>query len=402
MTICRGLVPCLAAAVLIVTACNDDSTNPNEAAVPTQGSASLAAAGAPLSWYQLSAGLDGFHTCGLTTANKAYCWGTGYLGDGPAASNRRPAPVAVTGGFQFRQISVGYQYTCAVTTGDRAYCWGQNAHGELGDGTTSTQPIPVPAAPNLRFREVQAGFFTTCGLTTANRVYCWGSSAGGRMGTGTSAETNGNPPTQIAGGRTYNQVEVGMSHACAVTFTNEIYCWGDNHYGQLGDSTAVKRRNSPRRVWGTQSFAKVSAGWQLTCAVTTGKTAYCWGYGGNGEVGDGSNLNRWEPRRVAGGLSFGRVTSGVNANCGETTGNRAYCWGFNGFGSLGDGTHTSRNRPAQVAGGLWFAQVSAGNGTTCGVTSEHRGYCWGYNYHGTVGDGTTTDRSTPTPIAGPS
>jgi alpha-tubulin suppressor-like RCC1 family protein len=384
-------------ALILLTACADDTPSgprSEDRSVFTEASAANA-----LSFYQLSAGMDGFHTCALTTANRAYCWGSGYLGDGPAASSRRSTPVATAGEFQFIQISAGYEYTCALTTDNRAFCWGENASGQLGDGTTTLRSTPVRAASALRFRQIQAGAGTTCGLTTGDRVYCWGANGGGIMGTGTTSSTWGNPPTQIAGGRTYNQVVIGMNHACAVTYTHEIYCWGRNDYGQLGDSTAVKVRYSPRRVSGTRSFAKVSAGWQHTCAITTAQTAFCWGHNQVGEVGDGTSLNRWEPRRVAGSILFSRLSAGVEAVCGETTQNRAYCWGYI---IQPDGTNAARLTPVPMSGGLFFLQVSTGNGYSCGVASDHRGYCWGYNYHGTLGDGTTTDRGTPTLIAGPS
>ena len=389
----------LAGAVLAAVACNDQP--PTEPTSTVDETPMLAASAAALTFYQVSVGLDSWRSCAVTTTNQAYCWGRGYLGDGPAFSDSRPTPVAVAGGYQFRQIATGYGYTCAVTTDNRAFCWGDNYAGQLGDGSTTDRPTPVAAAPGLRFREITAGFGTTCGLTTGDRVYCWGDSGGGKMGTGSATGSWGNPPTQIAGGRTYNQVDIGLDHGCAVTYSREIYCWGRNDYGQIGDSSTAKQQLRPSRVSGTRSFTQVSAGWQHTCAVTSVKRAFCWGENRNGQIGDGSQLNRWEPRQVAGSTLFERVTVGVGHACAESTDNRAYCWGYNGSGALGDGTGTIRKTPVPVKGGLWFAQLSAGNGYSCGVTSENRGYCWGDNQFGELGDGTTTDRWTPTPVAGP-
>ncbi len=390
--------PWLVLAVLAGAACTDRV--PTEPPV-NEATPDLSAAAAALPWYQISAGVE--HTCGVTTTNQAYCWGTGYLGDGPAVSTNKSAPAAVAGGHLFRLISAGHGYTCAVTTDNRAYCWGENYAGQLGDGSTTDRGTPVAAASNLRFRQISAGHQTTCGLTTENMVYCWGSSGGGQMGNGGSTATWGNPPAQVAGGRTYNQVSSAFNHSCAVTFTNEIYCWGRNDYGQLGDNSGIKQSNSPLRVPGTRSFKQVSTGRDLTCAVTTANRAFCWGYNGSGQVGDGSTLNRWEPRQVAGTVLFERVTAGSGHACAESTDNRAYCWGYNSSGALGDGTQTTRTKPVPVTGGLWFGQLSAGNGYTCGVTSEDRqGYCWGQNSDGNLGDGTTTNRSSPTAVVGPS
>jgi alpha-tubulin suppressor-like RCC1 family protein len=395
-----GLTLGCIAATLVAVSCAPDSPSPAEPTSPTAEFATSAVA--PLSFYQVSAGLDPKHTCGVTTSQQAYCWGTGYLGEGPGHSDPHPIPVAVAGGHQFRMISAGFDFTCGLTTDNRAFCWGSNGTGQLGDGTQIDRTTPVAAAPSLRFRDIVAGFVTTCGLTTGDRVYCWGSSQGGIMGTGSSSETFGNPPTQIAGGRTYNQVTLGLDHGCALTYTKEIYCWGNNQQGELGDSSTAKRRNSPSRVSGTRTFVQVSAGWNNTCAVTASHQVWCWGDGSTGAIGDGKFLNRWEPRRVASSVQFDRVTSGVGHTCAESSFNRAYCWGYNSHGALGDGTTTLRTTPVAVSGGLFFAQLSASNGYSCGVTSDHRGYCWGSNDKGNLGDGTTNDRWTPTTIAGPS
>jgi alpha-tubulin suppressor-like RCC1 family protein len=121
-----------------------------------------------------------------------------------------------------------------------------------------------------------------------------------------------------------------------------------------------------------------------------------------GQIGNGKTyLKSFWPRRVAGDLSFERVTAGRYHTCGETTSNRAYCWGYGGEGQLGDGTTTGRLTPVAVAGGLSFRQVSAGEWHTCGQTSTGLGYCWGRNSSGQLGDGTTTNRLRPRAVIGP-
>ena len=131
-----------------------------------------------LAFYQVSAGWN--HSCGVTTDNRAYCWGAttqGALGDGEPdfPTVPQPTPVAVLGGIQFHQLSAGSFVTCGVTPDFRAYCWGDNERGEVGDGSLTNRLVPVAVAGGLRFRQIETNFAHTCGVSYPdNRAYCWG------------------------------------------------------------------------------------------------------------------------------------------------------------------------------------------------------------------------------------
>ena len=260
----------------------------------------------------------------------------------------------------------GDDHTCAVTYPDNlAYCWGYHAEGALGDGTVQgrARTTPIAVAGGLRFRQVSAG----------------------------GAQNNPDPGREPFGG-----------HTCGVTTSDEAFCWGPNTVGQLGiGGTTGSWVQTPTRVAGAHRFRQIEVGTAFTCAVTTSNRAFCWGYGRQGQIGDGKTYLRFSPSAVAGGHSFSRVTTGYSHTCGETTLNRAYCWGSNASGQLGDGTTTQRLTPVLVAGGHFFSQVSAGYIQTCGKTDSGVAYCWGANSSGQLGDGTTTDRHRPTRVVGP-
>jgi alpha-tubulin suppressor-like RCC1 family protein len=418
----RRLVPVLAPALMVVAlGCREDAESPTAPAPEPALDITPAHA---LSFRQISGG--GSHTCGVTTDNRAYCWGFNRDGQLGIGTNTGPetgpygsysaTPVAVVGTLSFRQVSAGYYHTCGVTTDYRAYCWGWNVEGRLGDGSTTNRLRPTPVAGGRQFRLVDAGAFGTCGVTTDNQAYCWGWNREGQLGVGTNTgpETCTIPvsggtittpcstrPVAVRGGLQFRQVAAAAgTHTCGVTTDNRAYCWGANYAGQLGDSTEVVRRLEPSRVAGARQFRQVDVGGGHTCGVTTGDRAFCWGGGRTGQLGNGKTYKSFWPRRVAGGLYFDRISAGQVHNCGETTDNRAYCWGNNELGGLGDGTTTTRLTPVPVAGGLTFSQVSVGAFYTCGKTPASVAYCWGHNNTGQLGDGTTTDRLTPVAVAG--
>jgi alpha-tubulin suppressor-like RCC1 family protein len=369
-----------------------------------------------------------WHTCGVTTDDRAYCWGVGFSGElGDGTNTQRLSPVPVAGGLRFRQVSAGTWYTCGVTTDDLAYCWGDNGAGQLGDGTQNscggynppcTDPetnanrsTPVRVLGGLRFRQVDAGSGQTCGVTRDNVAYCWGGNYYGQLGINAKGDagryTNRPAPVAVAGGISFRQVSAGGVHTCGVATDDRAWCWGYNIYGQVGDGSDIRRRIRPVLVAGGHRFSQVSAGGSqqetgYTCGLTTDGRALCWGDGSRGQLGNGQTTPRPTPHPVSGGRIFRQVSAGRAHTCGITAGDVTFCWGDNFFGAVGDGTTSQRLAPVRVSGGLAFRQLSAGGvGHTCGTTTMNVAYCWGYNEVGTLGDGTTTNRLVPRAVAGP-
>src|SRR5216683_3309672 len=198
---------------------------------------------------------------------------------------------------------------------------------------------------------------------------------------------------------TFAAVSAGSSHTCGVTTGGAAYCWGWNGAGQLGDGTTTNRA-VPGTVLGGLTFATLTAGLNHSCGVTTAGAAYCWGQNSHGQLGDGTTTGRNSPVAVVGALVFAAVSAGGYHTCGLTTAHAAYCWGQNTGGQLGDGTTTDGTSPVPVLGGLSFAAVGAGGGHTCGMTTGGAAYCWGGNSSGQLGDGTTTNDSIPVAVLG--
>ncbi|MFN5933343.1 MAG: RCC1 domain-containing protein, partial [Roseiflexaceae bacterium] len=119
------------------------------------------------------------HTCALTSAGVAYCWGNnvyGKLGDGTGTSWSTPVTVSMPTGVTFTSISAGHQNTCALTSAGEAYCWGDNLYGQIGDGTTTnrTTPVVVSMPAGVTFTSIEVFEMHACALTSSGVAYCWG------------------------------------------------------------------------------------------------------------------------------------------------------------------------------------------------------------------------------------
>jgi alpha-tubulin suppressor-like RCC1 family protein len=276
-----------------------------------------------------------------------------------------------------------------------------------GCGPEPTSPPDPPTDPpslatttaTLPFAQVSAGANHTCGLTTGGQVYCWGVNSTGQLGDGTTEKRA--RPTLVAGGLVFRQVSAGQGHTCALTTANRAYCWGYNGLGQLGDGTEIGIRHAPVPVAGGRAFRQISAGDIRTCAVTPSTTGkiYCWG---SGILGNGTGSStRTTPQLVSGTRTYRQVAVGGAHTCAVTTTYKAFCWGYNNSGQLGNGSAASFSlTPVAVAGTLQFRQVSAGGSHTCAVTTSNKAYCWGYGRYGQIGDGKTYLRFTPRAVVG--
>jgi alpha-tubulin suppressor-like RCC1 family protein len=306
-------------------------------------------------------------------------------------------PLPVAGGISFAALSAGESHTCGLTAAGAAYCWGSNDDGQLGSGSAgNASPVPVAVTGGLRFTGVSAGGTHTCGVTTSGAAYCWGLNVNGRLGDGSTDASA--VPVAVTGGFSYSQaiaagLASGEGHSCGLTTAGAAYCWGGNEFGQLGEGSNSDK-TTPAPVTGEFTFSAVAGGAWHTCGITTSGVAYCWGANGHGQLGDGSNTYVSAPVAVVGGVMFSTMTAGAVHNCGATQGGAAYCWGESEHGELGNGSTTASSVPVAVLGGLSFTTLAAGTFHTCGISSGTV-YCWGLNSDGQLGEGSKTNSTLP-------
>ena len=337
----------------------------------------------------------------------------GNLGDGTTTERHEPVRVTLLGGgFVTNAVAVdtGETHACALTSDGAVWCWGGNDFGQLGDGTTAERhgAVAMTASGGAAIATatgVAAGDRVSCARVSTGRALC----AGWPVGDGTRKvrsravtvrKANGTPLTGIT-------AVSADEHACVRTSKGEAWCWGDNGYGQLGNGAKQDRWHAVRvtKTGGRAltGVTVVDAGELHSCARTGSGAAWCWGYNAWRAIGDGTGKNRLRAVRVqkaGGGLLTGVTTAdaGAHHSCART-GAQLYCWGYNGEGSLGDGTLQDRSKAVRVRSstGIFGGAVSidAGYRQTCARTNDGALWCWGSNERGQVGDGTTMDRRRP-------
>jgi alpha-tubulin suppressor-like RCC1 family protein len=303
--------------------------------------------------------------------------------------------VPVTGITNAAQVSVGGDHVCALLTTGKIRCWGSNSNGQLGNGTTVDSNVPVTVLGIADALQVSAGYRRTCARLADDTVRCWGQGAG----------TGGiDDPTPVAiGGLTgVVQLTAGSWHHCALLGDGSVRCWGGNADGQLGDGTTTDALYPVSVTGSMPPFTQITAGSEHTCALDGSGEVWCWGWNGYGQLGQSSppSVPVTTPTRAIGNLAATAVDAGAVNTCALVAGGSVSCWGNNSNGELGIGTTTSTFQPMLVLGLRDATSVSAG-GSACAMLPGGRADCWGDNVSGQLGNGRTTDSAVPVAVIDP-
>ncbi|HEX7939685.1 MAG TPA: hypothetical protein VF483_11930 [Gemmatimonadaceae bacterium] len=300
------------------------------------------------------------------------------------------------------------EHTCGVASNRAVWCWGYAAYGQLGDGIViAYEAHPVKVRSNVSFVSLAVGMLHTCGISVDSLAYCWGDNTFGAIGdsSATSSTATGfagarRVPSVVTGGLKFASLTAGIAHTCGLTAGGQAYCWGNNDFGQVG-AGSIGSHKAPTAVSGGITFQSIAAGDFFTCGLDMAGAAWCWGRNLSGRLGNGGTANSNTPVAVSGGLVFATIGSGGGGHaCATTASGAAYCWGSNSDGQIGDSTTTDRPAPTLVASNLNFAHIAPGAVHTCALTTTGAAYCWGFNGAGAVGDATTTPRWTPVAVVG--
>jgi alpha-tubulin suppressor-like RCC1 family protein len=246
-----------------------------------------------------------FHTCALTAAADAFCWGSngqGQLGDGTLT--QRAAPARVAGNIKFAQLSAGGFHTCGVSTTGVLYCWGLNHQGQLGTGDVTNATSPRRVQTENTFGQVSAGYAHTCALDVASAPFCWGSNGAGELGVSFASPPG--EPGSVAPAAVHNagaglvELDAGFEFTCGTRADGTGWCWGRGQDGQLGTG-GFTSWNVAQPVAGVGDFTAIDAGAAAhACGITSSSAILCWGKGDVGQLGVPSLLASAAPVRVAG------------------------------------------------------------------------------------------------------
>ena len=338
------------------------------------------------------------------TPGPSLSWGNNSLGQlGTGNVITRTSPVTVVGGFtDWIYIQAGFQHSLAVRDNGTAWAWGSNGNGRLGDNTTIARSSPVSIVGGYTdWTQVSAGFSHGLGLRSNGTAWSWGLNANGQLGDNT-AVTRSSPVSVVGGFTDWSQVDAGSTHNIGLRSNGTAWAWGCNLSGRLGNNSTIQRSSPVLVAGGFTDWTQVSAGSRSSGGVRSNGTAWAWGDGGYGNLGNNLPGSVSSPVPVVGGFTdWVQVSVGDRHMLGVRSNGTAWAWGFGANGRLGDNATVARSSPVSVVGGFtdWI-RVSCSSNHSSAVRLDGTAWTWGVNSSGQLGDNTGVDKSSPVSVVG--
>ena len=316
------------------------------------------------------------HTVGLTIDGVIFSWGentSGQLGIG-SYGGIYCAPIQLCSNDRFCEISAGFSSSYGIRCDGALFAWGKGDLGGLGNGGISCACLPIRVCSGSLFCKITGGNGNVAAIRQDGIVFTWGTGIFGQIGNGTSPSCQ-LTPVQICCGFCFTDICSGAYHVLALRNNGVIYGWGQNCEGQLGNGTLTASYNLPIIAGGSLSsnccFNRISSGFSHSLALTRNGNIYSWGSNSCGELGNNSTTRASSPvLAVTSGNLFCAISGGVYHSLAIRCDLRMYGWGRNDYGQVGDATVATRLIPVLVCQTKTFCLVKAGSCVSYGLEYE--------------------------------
>jgi alpha-tubulin suppressor-like RCC1 family protein len=301
------------------------------------------------------------HTAGIKTNGTLWTWGDntfygmdgGQLGDNTNTNKSSPVQVGVE--TNWSSVACGNIHTAAIKTDGTLWTWGRGTTGQLGDGAgvISRSSPAQTIAGGTDWSKLACGSYNTAAIKTDGTLWLWGQNYYGQLGINIGIGNKSSPAQTIAGGSDWNKIACGAAHIAAIKTDGTLWIWGSNSNGELGDNTTVNKSSPVQTIVGGSDWNSVACGNSFTAAIKNDGNLFTWGSNIFGRLGNGITVNKSSPTQtIAGGTNWSKIACGNSHAAAIKTDGTLWVWGYSTNGGLGDNTTVSKSSPVQtVAGG---------------------------------------------------
>lgn len=276
------------------------------------------------------------------------------------------------------KVANGGSHAAGIAGDGTLWTWGGDWQGQLGTGTWTARPMPGQVGTATDWTAVACGAEHTVAVRADGTLWSWGGSGYGQLGREPWATPEEAPemPAQVGTETTWSKVACGDHHTVAVRSDGTLWAWGKNENGQLGDGTTIQR-TAPVQVGSATTWDKVVCGPGHTLARRSDGTLWAWGKNDQGQLGDGSLTDRSSPVQVGTGTDWVTMASGAAHSLGIRSDGTLWAWGQWPF--------QQETAPVQIGSGTTWTAVAVAGSASVALQADGTLWTWGWNQYGLLG-----------------
>lgn len=341
----------------------------------------------PTGFVAIAAGAT--HSVAIKADGSLWTWGCSTYGsacDKTTATSQAPTRLDATSDQAYTVVSSGEFHNLALKADGSLWAWGKNENGQLGSGANVDEALPIRVGQAL-YQQVSAGGAHSAAIDRDGRLWTWGQNTYGQLGDGGVDTTD--VPKHIMAGTQFIAVAAGPYHTAAIDAGGNLWTWGGNAYGQLGDGTNLTQP-TPQKidVWDvgltSLKFRQVAVGTTNTAAITESGDLYVWGWNGYGQVGDGSAADQSTPVKIP-GPGYAHVSLNEWHGLAVKQDGSLWAWGSNCCGQIGNEPKSDAAIPVQVGAPGTYRHAVAGRWHSAALDREGGLRVWGDNSYDQLG-----------------
>ena len=274
-------------------------------------------------------------------------------------------------------IHMGSVNSGAIDSNGNLWVWGSTSIFSNGE---------APHVQMNTIKDFSLGDYHSGAIDIYGNLWMWGNNDCGGLGNGTHSddvyEYNDTPQMVMS---KIKAVSLGYGHSGAVDTEGDLWMWGNNYYGQIGDGT-TNSVYSPKKIM--SGVAAISLSYYSTAAVDNNGDLWIWGHNDKGQIGDGTKTDAHEPKKIMSNIKS--VSIGGNHSAALDNDGNLWMWGDNSFGRIGDGTTDNVYTPKKIMGNI--KSVSIGGCHSAALDNDGNLWMWGLD------SGNSTEIHTPEKI----
>ncbi len=308
-------------------------------------------------WKMISSGDN--HSIAIKEDGSLWAWGfneSGQLGNGTLIN--RNTPIKIGNQKDWAYVSAGANHNVAIKVDGSIYAWGNNEYGQLGLGNQNNVSNPTKIGTQTDWKTVQCGGYHTLALKNDGTLWAWGDNEFGQLGDGSFEFKT--TPLKI-GNENWSSISAGFQHSLAIKNNGTLWGWGDNDYFQLGIEDNSVYYATPFQVGTNSNWKAISAGAWHSMALDNQDDLWTWGDNEFGQIGNKSTGIRETPLKLNTSNKWQQVETGTWNSYAIDQDGYLWIWGDNEFFQLGEAsTDFYSTEPLKINSSNNWNFVSAG------------------------------------------